>query len=150
MTALRIHKLNGWKSIFNMYKAIPNIDGYVINEWGVVKSSKTGKVLKGSNHTAGYRKVMLATPKGSKNFFIHRLVALAYLPNPKNKSQVNHIDRDKQNNHVSNLEWCTPEENLLHLAHKVYFKRIRGIYSANRKQSLIEFIDKIYQLKYIK
>jgi len=55
------------------------------------------------------------TKKGKqKRFLVHRLVAITYIPNPENKPQVNHIDGNPSNNHVSNLEWSTGEENLQH------------------------------------
>jgi hypothetical protein len=72
------------------------------NELTELKQSKTGH--------KGYVKVRV----NLKDMFVHRLVAIAYLENPKNKETVNHIDGNKENNHVSNLEWCTRSENSQH------------------------------------
>jgi len=63
-----------------------------------------------TNGHKGYSKVTI----NKKNYFVHRLVAIAFLENPENKKIVNHIDGDKSNNHVSNLEWCTYSENSKH------------------------------------
>lgn len=72
----------------------------------------------------GYLHVALSKRKKHKRIMAHRLVAEAFIPNPDNKPQVNHIDGDKQNNCVDNLEWCTASENQLHsvriLKHKPY------------------------------
>lgn len=68
------------------------------------------KILAPRKHTGGYLRVQLS----KKDFYIHRLVAEAFIPNPENKSQVNHIDGNKRNNRVDNLEWNTPLENNLH------------------------------------
>lgn len=61
-----------------------------------------------------YLSIGLYHDRKRKSFAVHRLVALVYLDNPENKPCVNHIDGDKFNNHVSNLEWCTHSENAIH------------------------------------
>lgn len=67
------------------------------------------------NHGNGYLYVTLVDELGKrKNHYIHRLVAEAFLPNPGNLPQVNHIDYDRKNNKVTNLEWCTAIENARH------------------------------------
>ena len=62
----------------------------------------------------GYLIVTLSFNKKHKQVLVHRLVALAFISNPENKPQVNHIDGNKQNNCVSNLEWATDKENMIH------------------------------------
>ena len=76
-----------------------------------------GKVLKqGTNHK-GYPIVYLSKDGKQKTITVHRLVALTFIENPLNLPQVNHIDGDKTNNNVSNLEWCDNSYNQIH-AHK--------------------------------
>ena len=78
-------------------------------------SSRRKGILKQYSNTAGYMKVNLYDENGvCKKKYVHRLVAEAFLPNPENKPCVNHIDCDVKNNDVSNLEWCTQSENILH------------------------------------
>ena len=72
--------------------------------------SKKYTRLKGYIHKRGYKMVEL----GGKAYFIHRLVAICFIPNTQNKQFVNHIDGNKLNNNVDNLEWVTHKENIQH------------------------------------
>jgi len=94
-----------------MYKAINGLGGrYSVDEDGNVFSHISGRKLKPGITSWGYYHVTLA----GKNRKVHRLVAEAFLPDFLGKPQVNHIDGNKQNNHISNLEMSTASENLLH------------------------------------
>lgn len=59
----------------------------------------------------GYYRVTLSKGKAQKHFSVHRLVAIAFIPNPQNHSEVNHKDENTRNNNVENLEWCSREYN---------------------------------------
>jgi len=69
------------------------------------------KILKPGATGTSYLLVTLCKDGKKKPFWIHRLVAKAFIPNPQNLPEVNHIDEDKTNNVVSNLEWCSPKYN---------------------------------------
>lgn len=98
-----------------MKKDIKGYEGlYSINDQGEVYSYITGKILTPHTCSSGYLKVILCKNKVHKNRMIHRLVAEAFIPNHDGKPTVNHIDGNKQNNCVSNLEWNTYSENLKH------------------------------------
>ena len=88
---------------------------YFVSEDGKVFSKKRGKtkelkpIKKGHG---GYVKVRLYDDGKWKNFFVHRLVAEAFIENPNNFPIINHIDENKSNNNVRNLEWCTTKYNV--------------------------------------
>ena len=87
---------------------------YSISSLGKVKNDKTNYVLK-SAITAGYYTVRLSLGNNKgKHFRIHRLVAEAFIPNPNNYNEVNHINEDKTNNSVENLEWVAHKSNISH------------------------------------
>lgn len=80
-----------------------------MNFSGKVGNIKTLKTYVGNN---GYMRISISHNGKITNFFVHRLVANAFIPNPDNLEQVNHKDEDKTNNNVENLEWCDNEYNL--------------------------------------
>ena len=106
-----------------VWKDIEGDEGlYKISNLGYVYSIKSKKILK-IHDRQGYKYSQLWKCSKGKNFLIHRLVALAFIPNPENKKEVNHIDGDKSNNKVDNLEWVTSSENKIH-AQKIGLKKI--------------------------
>jgi hypothetical protein len=95
-----------------IYKTIKDYEGiYEVSDFGNVRTKKTGYITKGSKTKKGYLKVGLYKDKKRKLFYVHRLVALNFLENPENKPEVDHIDRNKQNNRIENLKWATNSEN---------------------------------------
>lgn len=70
--------------------------------------------LKGLDNGKGYLRIKLTMYNKSKRVMLHRIIAEAFIPNPDKKPFINHIDHDKRNNSLSNLEWCTQSENILH------------------------------------
>lgn len=80
----------------------------------------------------GYLRVSLSKDGMNKTYKVHRLVAEAFIDNPHNLPQVNHLDGDKTNNHVNNLEWCTRSENMKH-ACKLKLKRCDGEFNSQSK-----------------
>ena len=92
---------------------VNDFTNYEVSNLGNVKNSKTRRTLKPACN-GGYLSVKLRNNNSTKSFSIHRLVALHFITNPENKPQVNHIDKNRSNNNVNNLEWCTSLENNLH------------------------------------
>lgn len=93
---------------------IPEFENYLISPEGIVTNSKNGKALKNSLNENGYLYVSLWKNNRGNPKTVHRLVAEAYIPNPENKPFVNHIDANRANPSVDNLEWVTQSENIQH------------------------------------
>lgn len=85
---------------------------YEVSDCGRVRSIFKDIIMCQSVHYKGHKVIYLSDHEyGRKKYFVHRLVAMAFIPNLENKECVNHKDENKQNNNVSNLEWLTSGEN---------------------------------------
>lgn len=96
-------------------------DYYEVSNLGNVRSktriTNDGKVIKGQSLSISisrYSTVQLYKCNKATNYMVHRLVAQAFVPNPNNLKEVNHIDGNRLNNNADNLEWCTSRQNMLH------------------------------------
>lgn len=103
-----------------VWKDIKGYEGiYQVSNLGRIKSFKRksineGLILKPHEIRLGYLQVTLYDKNKRKIFLVHRLVAMTFIPNPQNKPEINHKDGNSSNNKVSNLEWCTHQENIQH------------------------------------
>jgi DNA-binding NarL/FixJ family response regulator len=95
------------------FRVILSYPGYEVSRCGVVRHKKRRRILK-QWPVFGYLNVTVAQNRKQCKRRVHRLVAEVFLPNPENKPFINHIDGNKLNNALSNLEWCTNQENLTH------------------------------------
>ena len=131
-----------------IWKPIKGFEGlYEVSNTGLVKALPRWKVnnrgkqltkeklLKFNDFSTDYLRVPLTDKNHIKKYYlVHRLVAMTFIPNEKDLPQVNHIDGNKLNNNVENLEWCTREDNIKH-AYKM------GLNPSRKK--IIEYVDSL-------
>lgn len=99
-------------NLFEVWKPVKGFEGlYDISSEGRVWSYYSNKILKPSVDIGGYLFFDFRKDGKRYNKKVHRLVAEAFIPNPYNKPQINHLDENPKNNNVSNLEWVTQKEN---------------------------------------
>lgn len=114
-------------------------------KWGKSTHTFRGKVLSQGNSKDGYKLVVLCDGKKGVTKAVHRLVAEAFLENPRCCLEVNHIDEDKTNNKVENLEWCTHIENAKHgtrgqrigIAHRANKSRCKKVFQYDKNGTLV-------------
>ena len=134
--------------MIEIWKDIVGYEGsYQVSNFGNVKSlDRKGlfgtqnviyksRILKQKILNMGYYSVNLSKKSKVKTYTVHRLVGKAFIDNPKNKATINHIDGDKLNNRVDNLEWCTMNENFEH-AYKI------GLTKYNQSARKVMMLDK--------
>ena len=110
-------------------KQLVDFPNYYITTEGIVINKKN-HIIKPFINNKGYVLVRLWNNNKSVSKLVHRLVAETFIPKIEGKCEVNHIDGDKTNNNVDNLEWCTRQENNIHaklLGAKQYSSEFRGI-----------------------
>lgn len=117
------------------WKDISGFEGkYRISSDGKVFSVRNNKTLSIYVKNSGYKAVSLGA---NNQKHIHRLIAETFIPNPNSYTEVNHIDGNKLNNDIANLEWCTPSQNNTH-SYRVGLKTV----SEKQKQFIKEYIKK--------
>ena len=126
-----------------IWQTIEGYDNYQISNYGNVKNITTGKLLKTRvNNSTGYVMVDIRNCGQRKTFSIHRLVAMAFIPNEDGFPQVNHKDENKQNNHVDNLEWCSSKYNVNYGSHNERVKEAKKLnphtYTDEERQRMSE------------
>ena len=96
------------------WKEHPHYSNYLIQNGGLVKNKKTGRILKTRLSKSGRERVNLSINGRIKTEYVYRLVAETFIPNPNSFNTVHHIDHDYNNNAWYNLEWCDFSTNLLY------------------------------------
>ncbi len=94
-----------------LWKEIENYENYQVSSYGQIANTTLGIMMKQRETENGYLKVCLCADGLKRDFYVHRIVGEAFLDNPDDKFYIDHRDRDKKNNQVSNLRFCTCQEN---------------------------------------
>lgn len=119
-----------------VWKPVKGYEGlYKINSDGVVMGYNN-MILKPYKMPNGYLQVCLYKNQKAEKKYIHRLVAEAFIENPLNLSEINHIDENKENNCVKNLEWCSHAHNMAHGSRKA-----RQVETLQKNKKLLKAVD---------
>ncbi len=118
-------------NIEEIWKDVPSFEGiYQASNLGRIRTlyrtinGVLGHVIKTRINERGYERVRIRVNKRTKHHQAHRIIAMAWIPNPENKPQVNHINGIKADNRIENLEWVTRSENIIHSFYVLKNKRI--------------------------
>lgn len=124
-----------------VWKKIDGFDNYSVSTVGDVRNDKSGENLTAWRTKNGYWCVNPSQNGITQRFYVHRLVAQAFIPNPAEKEQVNHINGVKSDNRVENLEWCTSSENHRHRS------RVLGVKSSGEHMSMMQDLARLTHYK---
>ncbi len=132
-----------------VYKPIEGYENYEISNFGNLKNIKTNTMKLPSLDTHGYKIIMLYKNNKGLKKYIHRLVGQTFIENPENKTCIDHIDRNKTNNHVSNLRWATSSENNMNVGiRKHNTSNCTGVVYNKRVSKWIVYIQINGKMKY--
>lgn len=136
--------IKGYEGLYQIssFGNVKSLDRYIINKNGD-KQYFPGKYLT-QGISDNYLKVILSKNNKQRTFRVHILVARAFIPNPENKPEVNHIDGNKKNNKVNNLEWNTRSENEFHAYRNGLAKP-----SNKQKQAVVKYAKENYSKKVV-
>lgn len=120
------------------WRKVQNTNGMIeVSNYGRVRSLLRGKphILKTQKDSKGYHRVSVTIDGHKTTYKVHRLVAIAFIDNNNNHSQVNHIDGNKDNNNVSNLEWISNRDNAIHAVNNgLWDSNITGVLNENKRR----------------
>ena len=121
-----------------IWKPIENYETYSISTFGNVRNEITGRMIKGGINGQGRRTACFYINKIRETISFHRLVALAFIPNPEYKREVDHIDNNPLNNCIENLRWTTRSENQMNRqVTDINTSGIKGVHWCKSKQKWI-------------
>lgn len=129
------------------WRKIRGFEKYSVSNMGDVRNDKTGRILKPHVSTSGYHQIMM----GRKTIpqYVHRLVAIAFIDNPENKCEVDHIDGNKLNNKLENLRWVTKSENRMAYGYEqCNLHRQKHIIAKHRDGRVLEFESRTKAAEY--
>jgi Tol biopolymer transport system component len=153
-----------WKDIKN-YEGLYQVSNFgnvksldrIVNKPSGVSYIRKGKICKQSKSNLGYMTIGFTVNNQKINKYVHRLVAEAFITNTSNYPQVNHIDCDKTNNRINNLEWCTNSQNHIHASknglnkfhlYRVAYSGEQNTNSLLKKEQVLEIRQKYIPYKY--
>lgn len=114
-----------------VWKTMKEHKNYEISNYGKIRNKKTGRIRKTTINNKGYEQILVYINKKPKSYYVHRVVANNFIDNPNNFKEINHMDENKLNNKIDNLEWCDSKYNLL------YGTRVQRILKTKKEKGII-------------